>query len=85
MRTTDNPDTISLDLAKTILRLWHGNLDISIYILSRALEVLCYQLVNEIKSQEPRQLALSAANYAKVCRELAVQSRDKQKLIEKVN
>jgi hypothetical protein len=38
-----------------------------------------------MKNQEAKQLASSAANYAKVCRELAEESRDKQNLIEKAN
>jgi hypothetical protein len=76
-----NPDTLSLTLAKSVIK--YCDLDTAIYITSRALEILCTQLLNEMKNQEARQLASSAVNYARVCRELAEQSRDKQKLMDR--
>jgi hypothetical protein len=72
-----NPETIGTKLASSILQ--HSDVDTGIYILSRALEQLCNSLASETKMHEARQLALSAANYARVCRKLAEESREKQK------
>ena len=78
-----NPETIGIKLAEKAIAL--ADVDTGIHILSKALEQLCLKLAHEMQSEKPKQLALSAANYARVCRQLADQSRDTQHIIATAN